>query len=548
MASATSTPSTTRPSSASSSSASSSSSSPLPLTPTLLYHELVWKDDLHELKRVLEQQDQLRQKLMKQQASGSSTPASTSASSPAPPVLYDVNSQDLYGNTPLLLAVQLGRSSAVSLLLSHGAATKYRNAGGWSAVQEALSRGDRGLIRSVVTTWAERSEAEFTQRLPSIMRSIEGIADFYLEVDWKFTSWVPLLGRVLPSDRWRVWKKGGRLRVDTTLVDFSRSSLSWKRGSLSLLFAFSAEEERVGGVFSRERRVKGRVKVFAMDHIAKLFTKLSEDQEEVLRPGGGAAGMSAAAGRKATAEEEEEVEERIDDLMSSPLVSFTSPGKVEFTRAKAGFWGWRSDKTEEINGMACRVFEVKNINLLTEKRMEHLSEDERETMQQISRAIDQQQDEHEQHQQPQLEEAAEGDEEAADEAEEQQVAVVERQEDGDDGVEEVKRVMELISEPRAAHRRSLPPPPPPSISYEEYFAGNSAFPPMLLHNPSTQQHPFSPPPVLSPAASHRVLAQELLRLCLDDGRVPAVAADRDQHPRPHRPAPAARGEGQALHH
>ena len=173
----------------------SSSSASVPLTPTLRYHELVWKNDLPALTSLIEQQQQLLK----------SKPSSSSSSSPSTP-LYDVNSQDRYGNTPLLLAVQLGHTAAASLLLSAGAATKYRNGGGWSPVQEALSRGDRDLIRLLVTTWADRSEAEFLSRVPDIMKRVEQIGDFYLEVDWKFSSWVPLLGRVLPSDRWRIWK------------------------------------------------------------------------------------------------------------------------------------------------------------------------------------------------------------------------------------------------------------------------------------------------------------------------------------------------------
>ena len=173
----------------------SASTCPLPLTPTLLYHQLVWRNDIPGLTSLIQQQ----QKLLK------SPPSSSSSSSPATP-LYDINSQDRYGNTPLLLAVQLGHTAAASLLLSAGAATKYRNGSGWSPVQEALSRGDRDLIRLLVTTWADRSEAEFMSRVPHIMEKVEQIGDFYLEIDWKFSSWVPLLGRVLPSDRWRIWK------------------------------------------------------------------------------------------------------------------------------------------------------------------------------------------------------------------------------------------------------------------------------------------------------------------------------------------------------
>ena len=63
-------------------------------------------------------------------------------------------------------------------------------------------------------------------------------------------------------------------------------------------------------------------------------------------------------------------------------------------------------------------------------------------------------------------------------------------------------LVHVIDEPdapkRKPHRHSLPPPPPPSITYDDYFSStNRAFPPVLLHSPSTPSHPLLPPPCLS---------------------------------------------------
>lgn len=43
-------------------------------------------------------------------------------------------------------------------------------------------------------------------------------------------------------------------------------------------------------------------------------------------------------------------------------------------RNKAGLWGWRSDKSEVINGHECKVFSASNVELITKTRLEHLSE------------------------------------------------------------------------------------------------------------------------------------------------------------------------------
>lgn len=43
-------------------------------------------------------------------------------------------------------------------------------------------------------------------------------------------------------------------------------------------------------------------------------------------------------------------------------------------RNKAGMWGWRSDKSEVVNGYECKVFSASNVELVTKTRSEHLTE------------------------------------------------------------------------------------------------------------------------------------------------------------------------------
>ena len=269
--------------------------------------------------------------------------------------------------------------------------------------------------------------------------------------------------------------------MDTTLVDFEKSRLTWKRGSLSLLFHFTADAEKKGGLFSREKKIKGNVRVVAMDHIHKVYTQLSRDDEE-------------EAPAPVSAAEAEDIEERIDDLMSSPLTAFTSPGVVEFTRVKSGFWGWRSDKNEAVNGYACRVFDVKNLNLQTEKRVEHLTREEVEDIEAVQKVISAGEDELKRDIEQRRDELQTSLVEEEAEAEEGHAEGAEADAHADEGKE-----VEVIDEPPKVHRHSLPPPPPPSLSFDEYFRDNEAFAPFVLYNPATQKHPFLPPPLLSRA-------------------------------------------------
>lgn len=48
--------------------------------------------------------------------------------------------------------------------------------------------------------------------------------------------------------------------------------------------------------------------------------------------------------------------------------------KISFERNKTGIWGWRSDKTETINGYECKVFAASNVEFVTRTRGEHLNE------------------------------------------------------------------------------------------------------------------------------------------------------------------------------
>lgn len=46
-------------------------------------------------------------------------------------------------------------------------------------------------------------------------------------------------------------------------------------------------------------------------------------------------------------------------------------------RNKTGLWGWRSDKTELVNGRECKVFSASNVELVTKTRTEHLTAEDK---------------------------------------------------------------------------------------------------------------------------------------------------------------------------
>jgi len=104
------------------------------------------------------------------------------------------------------------------------------------------------------------------------------MGDFYLQLKWDFQSWckyftfsylshqnlnillsyylfliaVPLVSRILPSDVCKIHKKGSKIRVDTTLVDFT--DMHWERGDISIVF--NGETDRQHSLFILDNKQK----------------------------------------------------------------------------------------------------------------------------------------------------------------------------------------------------------------------------------------------------------------------------------------------------
>lgn len=59
--------------------------------------------------------------------------------------------------------------------------------------------------------------------------------DFYMEIEWQVESWIPLVGRLAPSDVFKIWKKGGQLRFDNNVRGMD--GMKVQRGLTSYLFS-----------------------------------------------------------------------------------------------------------------------------------------------------------------------------------------------------------------------------------------------------------------------------------------------------------------------
>ncbi|VDK75316.1 unnamed protein product [Litomosoides sigmodontis] len=245
----------------------------------------------------------------------------------------DLNLQDLQGNTALHISTMLGHREATAVLLAHNAPVKSKNNEGWNSLMEAVSYGDRQTISAMLRKLKAQSRENIAARKPHLLKILSEFDDFYLELRWDFQSWLPLLTKVLPSDVCKIYKCGTNLRLDTTMVDFT--DLTWERGDISFIFASDPDGSKD--------------QLLILDHEAKVFQRMRHEASEA------------------------ELDEEIDVLMSSDIVSAQMSTKpIVFERAISG-WIFKHEKLEQVGDYNAVYYTVNGMSLITRKRREHLT-------------------------------------------------------------------------------------------------------------------------------------------------------------------------------
>nr|XP_046243314.1 ankyrin repeat domain-containing protein 13A [Scatophagus argus] len=258
----------------------------------------------------------------------------------------DTEAVDPRGRTPLHLAVSLGHLESVRVLLRHGAEVTKENDNNWTVLQEAVSTGDPEMVQLVLQRRDYLKASTALGGVPELLSKIRESPDFYMEMKWEFTSWIPLLSRVCPSDVCRIWKSGASLRVDATLLGFE--NMTWIRGRRSYIF----------------RGDDACAELMEVNHDDEVVDterfNISQEMEDV------------------TLESMQPAEQEVAKRLTTPIVNtYLDTKHIAFERIKSGIWGWRSDKTEVINGFEAKVFSVNNVNVVIRTRTEHLTDEEK---------------------------------------------------------------------------------------------------------------------------------------------------------------------------
>ncbi|TDH12838.1 hypothetical protein EPR50_G00050450 [Perca flavescens] len=258
----------------------------------------------------------------------------------------DIEAVDPRGKTPLHLAVSLGHLESVRVLLRHGAEVTKENSMNWTVLQEAVSTGDPEMVQLVLQRRDYLKASTALGGVPELLAKIRESPDFYMEMKWEFTSWIPLLSRVCPSDVCRIWKSGASLRVDATLLGFE--NMTWIRGRRSYIF-------RGDDSYAELMEVNHEDEVVDTERF-----NISQEIEDV------------------TLESMQPAEQEVAKRLTTPIVNtYLDTKDIAFERIKSGIWGWRADKTEMVNGFEAKVFSVNNVSVVIRTRTEHLTDEEK---------------------------------------------------------------------------------------------------------------------------------------------------------------------------
>ncbi|KAI9124112.1 hypothetical protein K1719_005412 [Acacia pycnantha] len=140
-----------------------------------------------------------------------------------------------YRETPLHLAVRLNDAFAARALATAGADVSLQNSAGWNSLQEALCRRNSDIALILLRLHHRSAWAKWRRRLPRLIAVLRRMRDFYMEISFHFeSSVIPFVGKIAPSDTYKIWKRDGNLRADTSLAGFD--GLKIQRADQSFLF------------------------------------------------------------------------------------------------------------------------------------------------------------------------------------------------------------------------------------------------------------------------------------------------------------------------
>ncbi|XP_075249415.1 ankyrin repeat domain-containing protein 13C-like isoform X2 [Convolutriloba macropyga] len=142
---------------------------------------------------------------------------------------------DVYGLTAVHLALRLrDRYEYVRLFLDRVDPNFFRH--NPTIEEEAVRMGDRIVLREILAHQLNFGINRCNWVFGFIEKIVEVSGDFFCQLTWKVSSWVPFVSRLLPRDTISMFKQGTSIRIDTgwNFLDLSGKGKKW--GHCTLLY------------------------------------------------------------------------------------------------------------------------------------------------------------------------------------------------------------------------------------------------------------------------------------------------------------------------
>jgi hypothetical protein len=134
----------------------------------------------------------------------------------------------------LIAAIRSRRFEDATRLLEEGADPRVTDDSGLTACDHALLSGDRDFFTHISKVNRRINVETVISRFPGLCQTFLSLPDFRVSFNWRVVSWIPFVSAFCPSDTWVLTKAGSRLRIDTTLANWS--GFRWTRGSMTVYF------------------------------------------------------------------------------------------------------------------------------------------------------------------------------------------------------------------------------------------------------------------------------------------------------------------------
>eukprot|EP00736_Rhodelphis_marinus_P005554 Rmarinus@m.5594 len=247
----------------------------------------------------------------------------------------DINTHMFSGETLLHAACRRCAKRCVALLLDLGADPAKRSQKGWKVMADAVYGGNRDIVTLVFLALKRQAWARWKRGLPRLLSTLAQTDDFYVELKWEVVSnFIPFFSSFAPSDTYRLWKRGTRVRCDSTLVGFS--GLRSKRGHVTLLFQGCGDQMHV-----ERDDDEPDVGVYVVDHERRVYTDATEELRDTR--------LTATS------------DEAIDELLEGNVVQADFDTSNITLDAAKGWFG--AKKSEDVCGFIAKPYTMDGIEV-----------------------------------------------------------------------------------------------------------------------------------------------------------------------------------------